>query len=529
MPESGKRRFVCEFCGSTLEDQTTPEERETGSYPRLIIHSTASVAPPKPLTPAQRKRAKRVAWFLLLLIIVPLLIGVGVVLFTSGALVIGGEDIAGKIASRRIYGFGVSQLLLGDNTTQPDIVAVARYADETKRLVYVDFEADPPERWVSEPLGGGADYIYNRLSHDQDRIYLAFESNLTALNRTDGRIIWRVDLSDEISTTCQECLQVNEDTIVVLTADGQLAGYDSQTGDLIWENRLNATPRQLMNLAGKVGVLDEGADEVGIQVFEPGLGDLHQSFIPTCPNEVFPNSPQTLGIYDQVFVSSDRTKFFILIHDYDPGCIQVWDAVNLTQIMSKQISDEALDALDWGTYLFTDQVLYTSDQSSLYYINLVDGSNGVLYTKTDFELSPINALPDFVLVIAERTRGTTQYSLLGIDPPTKGEIWEFKPEAGEIYESGTSVVHKEGIWHADTTPGKVTVLEAFSDPAFISTTILNQLDGTTIYKNSLNLDEYETSYWIQILGMHQDQIFLVTSDVLRVIDTTTGVQLYVWP
>jgi outer membrane protein assembly factor BamB len=415
IPEGSRRLFVCEFCGSTLEDQTTPEERETGSFPRIIIHSTASVTTAKPLTPKQRKRARRITWFLLLVIIVPIVVGVGVVLLTSGALVIGGQDLAAKLSPPKIYSFGVSHLLPGENGTQPGIIAVARYADETKRMVYVDFDSDPPHQWVSEPLGEGADYAYNTISQDQTHIYLVNEATLSALNRSDGTINWQVTLSDEISTNCQKCLQVYGDILVALTTDGQINGIDSQGGGTIWGLRLNTTPRQLMNISGRVGVIDEENDEVGIHVYSPETGEFLQRIVPVCPNEVFPNSPQTLGIYDPVFISSDGEKLYIPIHGYDPGCLQYWDAASLVQGWETPIPDEVLDTLDWGTFLFTDDVLYTSDGSNLYNINLADGGFGTIHGNPDYGLTPIDAQGDFVLVLSERTRGTTQYSLLGID------------------------------------------------------------------------------------------------------------------
>jgi hypothetical protein len=529
MPENGGRFFACQFCGSTLEDQTTPEERETGSYPRLIIHSTTSVTPTKPMTPAERKRAKRIMWVLLLLILVPVLIGVGVAVLVSSTLVTGGHELANQISSWRIYGFGVSQLLLGDESNHPDIVAVARFADETNRMVYVDFEADPPDRWVSEPLGEEADYVYNRIAYDQDHIYLTHEVTLTALGRADGNILWQVALSDEISTSCQECLQVFGDTLVALTSDGTLSGYGTLTGDTIWNTRLYNTPRQLMNLAGKAGILDEENNKVGIHVIGPETGNLFRRIVPTCPNEVFPDSPQTLGIYDQVFISSEGEKLFIPIHDYEPGCIQVWDTESLSLFSEITISGDVLDALDWGTYLFTDQVVYVSDGSNLFYINLGEEDYGFVYGKSDFDLTPIASKAEFILVLAEKTRGTTQYSLLGIDSESKLERWEFKPKAYNFYESGSSVVHEEGIWHAGTTLGEVAIFEAFSEPATASISTINQSDGAAISTVQIQFDEYDSSYWLQILGWHEGHIYMVTSDVLRWIDSATGLQLGIWP
>jgi hypothetical protein len=38
--------FTCQYCSSTLEDQTTPEERAAGAYPSLVIHESPEEAFP---------------------------------------------------------------------------------------------------------------------------------------------------------------------------------------------------------------------------------------------------------------------------------------------------------------------------------------------------------------------------------------------------------------------------------------------------------------------------------------------------
>ena len=71
-------------------------------------------------------------------------------------------------------------------------------------------------------------------------------------------------MSDQVSHICQDCLQIIGDWVVALTDDGVLNGIDTQNGDLAWSVRLNETPRQLMNLNGKAGVLDKEEDDVGL-------------------------------------------------------------------------------------------------------------------------------------------------------------------------------------------------------------------------------------------------------------------------
>ena len=83
LPKDGHRIFACQFCGTTLEDQTTPIERQTGSYPRLVIQETIGVpTPARPvqpasLSPAAVKRVRRIGGLAIGLGLLPALIAIG--------------------------------------------------------------------------------------------------------------------------------------------------------------------------------------------------------------------------------------------------------------------------------------------------------------------------------------------------------------------------------------------------------------------------------------------------------------------
>ena len=214
LPQDGKRIFACQFCGTTLEDQTTPKERETGSYPRLVIQETLGVpTPPRPaqavsLSPAAARRVRRVGGLALLLGLIPALIAIGVALFIVGIAIFGEPAFLSGLFTGSIYSYGSVHLVPGENDGLPDVYAVARYTDEPSRMVYLDFEPDATARWTSEPLGDGADYVNNASTTDASHIFLAYGTTVTAFDRADGHIIWLAELSDRISNICRDCLQV---------------------------------------------------------------------------------------------------------------------------------------------------------------------------------------------------------------------------------------------------------------------------------------------------------------------------------
>jgi outer membrane protein assembly factor BamB len=533
IPPGRKRFFQCEFCGTTLEDQSTPQERATGQYPKITIH-TASI-PATTLAPEISRGVKHTLRTLGCMFIILAIAGVVIAVVALGALTNGETDLGEEPGSSdqpeapRVYNFGLARLLPSDNDSKPDVVGITRNSDDTERMVYVDFEAAPYLRWQSKALGKGAGYVYNPVVASGAFVYMAYETTLVALDRGDGTLAWQAELSDKVLNICEDCLQVFGARVVALTADGVLHGYDAQSGEPAWSIRLNETPRQLLNLAGKAGVLDKEDDAVGINIYEPASGTLVQRLVPQCPNEVFPDHPQTLRIYDPVLVSEDGQNLYVPLGSYEPGCIQNWDAGTLTQVWQAILPRDAVRALDRQPYLLTPGALYASDGHNLSLVSLQDGAYEELFSDEDHNLIPLAAQGDRLVALAERTRGTRRYALWGVDSANGSKRWQFDPQAEELYDEGSSVVHDDGLWSAGVTPGQVVVLEAFADPSFVSFTALNLADGAQVSVNQFTFDDASASFWIEVLGWGRDRVYLEMGGHLRVMDFMTATEIAAWP
>ncbi len=528
MTRQRERVFQCEFCGTVLEDQSTARERAKGQKPKVVISSTAIPHPPTtPQTTISNRGCVLTTGCLFLIVIA--VVGL---LFVSPV----GKQVVQDIQDEpRVYSFGWARMLPSDNDTQPDLVGVTHNSDDTVRLVYVDFDATPPLRWQSEGLSDDASYVYNPMSVDRTLIYLAYKDQLTVFSRQDGDIAWQIALSDEVSHACQDCLQPFGDWLVALTTDGQLNGIKAQSGELGWSLRLTTTPRQLLNLADRVGVPDEGAgpsgeeEVVGINVYDPASGDLIQRFVPQCPNEPFPNDPQELGLYDPVLLSDDGKGLYVPAGFFGPGCIQKWDTASLSQVWQTTMPIELVRSLEPETHLLTEKALYLSYDDSLSVLNLSDGTYRELFSSPDYNLFPLAAQDDTLVILAERTRGSRRHELWGIDLAEGSRRWQFNPSAEAFYEGDSSVVYEEGLWAVGMRFGQVVVLEAFAEPVKLTFTLLNLADGSQEGASELSLDGDSSSYWFQVLGWHDDQVYLEIDGQLRLIDVTTATQVAAWP
>jgi outer membrane protein assembly factor BamB len=396
-------------------------------------------------------------------------------------------------------------------------------------MFYVDFEAEPPLRWRSDPLGEGATYIYNPITASASIIFMSYDDTLVAFDRDNGSILWQQTTSDEVSNICQDCLQIFENRVVALTADGMLTGYDINTGQASWTVRLNETTRQLLNLDGKVGVLDKEEDMVGINVYESQAGTRVGRIEPQCPNEIFPNSPQTLGVYDPVLLSDDAKNLYVPISDYDPGCLQNLDTATLAGDWEASIPRDILDNLGWDPYLITDEMLYLTDGHNLHAISLLDGSYQTVHSDEDHNMIPLSEENGILLVLAERTRGTSKYSLWGFKPAAQSKLWEFTPSAEEIIDDIHLVVHDGGIWGAYMAAGTPILIEAFQDPGEITFSRLDSEDGSIIDQNPVGINQNDYSYLLQVIDWQGERVALAVDSRILWIDAPTGTLLAGWP
>jgi outer membrane protein assembly factor BamB len=336
-------------------------------------------------------------------------------------------------------------------------------------------------------------------------------------------------LSDEVSHICHECLQFFGNWVVALTAEGVLNGVDATSGDVVWSERLAATPRQLLNLSGRVGVPDKVDNEVGINVYDPTTGTLVERFVPECPNEVFPDDPQTLTIYDRLLVSHDGASLFVPISRYRPGCIQKWDATTLTPAWQASMPVDAIRTLGREPHLLTERTLYTANDHQLFAINLDDGAHREVLSDEDHNLTPVAAEGGIVVVLAERTRGSRKYSLWGVDEATGERIWEYNPSAQEADDGGSNVVHSDGLWSVGVGEGHVVSLEAFAEPNTIVVTALNPADGSVNTMQTLSLGDDDSSYWIQVLGWDRERVMVDFDGRMNLIDFKSGTRVASWP
>jgi outer membrane protein assembly factor BamB len=548
-----ERNFKCEFCGTTLQDQTSQEDEQTGVFPKLIIQTT-TYSPPPMITysggDTSAGKAGRAVGCLVTIIVlatvIPIVIGVlgaaGVTLGSIFAVFQGQQAIEdllptgpGSILSTEpdIYSFGASVTLPSDNDTQADFVGVASLADDTHRLMYFDLEAEKAQRWQSEPLGDEASYVYNFFAANQSFVYFSVKTKLYAFNRANGTTAWQTTLPDEVTNICEDCLRVTGQRVVALTADGTLQAYDAQTGQPVWSVKLEEQPRQLLLLGSNPAVKDDRDDHVSLFVYNALDGSLLHTIQPQCVNNIFEDDPQEPYLYDPMWAVPDGQSILFGFGTYEPYCIQKWDGVTGTMTW------EALLATDEGAsslrpeegVLVTETGLYLPAYQELWFVNLADGTYQRLVQNEDYDLTPLGVVQDTLITLAYRRVGTARNELWALN--ADGTVrWTFVPTSDDMMDNLLSeVAYEEGIWTPLMGEDAVYLLTAYSEPKRVGFERINLQDGTSGGEKILEVaSDFDVgSMWFSILGWDQQHVWVVMTDIVALYNFQTGELVNRWP
>lgn len=527
----------CDYCGTMVEVPTTLRDApKPKPQPKPKPKPTSSPPPvARPYTPKPVRRVSSDSSGCGIILFFILFVG-GII---AGVLYLEARSgVANPLSDLlpSLIALGTEGHLLppesGRDTNQADMLVIT-HQTEGYALAYLDNTAETV-RWES---GDYTDYpsLLQVTANDQ-HVFVVYKDTLTAYNRIDGAVGWQATLSDEIFSSC-ECLQIFPETLLALTDDGVIQAYETNTGTSTWSLRLNTTPRGLYRVGDQVGVLDEVEESIVLRLFDALTGQSTRNLQPRGRNEPFgDDSPQLPGVYDPVYQDATGQYLYFFMGFFEPGTVQKWDS--LTGELVWEVTGPVHEIKpDYDEHpLFADGRIYIGNGHTLGVVDEASQTYQSLTNSADYELRPLAVQSNVLLILAERTRGTTRQELWGLNAANGALLWQYVPTADTYLEPEhySSVTSSGGgwmvLWPQQTAQADaILVFQIFSEPDEVVLERLNVTEGTTSAVDTIDLGEISGSTFFTDLGEYRGIQWLLIERKMYALSLETGLLERRWP
>lgn len=510
-------RVQCQYCHATIE---LPNDNQ----PPIII-----TAPPASIdlsqiprfTPAPRHKLAIAGW-----------LTVSIVLFFVGILaavllLILPTSRSSTPTGPVIRALVDMQLVPAATGTGSDLLGIGYESDDSHRLVYLDFSQPEPVRWHSGDLGSDA-YAVNAVVNG-DTIYTVYQTRLFALRRSDGTKLWETSLSDKLSAGCDTCLQADASQVYAITQLGTVHAFNGSTGQQVWSTTLNREPNTMFLLSTGLAVLDDVNSQGAILLLDLLTGEQKYQIAPTCPNKIFADDPQTLGITSRnIWVDPDLRSLYLAYGFFEPNCLEKWDTASGTRQWQTEMPEDILrsdllTAIDGGILLLAPTM-----SGDLWAANPADGAARQLLSQQDYYLRPLFTREGVVVVEAKRVKGSTRYEIWGLDSQSGKRLWQVIPRAVDSFnDSATSIMDSDGAFSAHPVDAGLGLLQAVDDPATITLDLIDIHTGVSLKQTSLAPPE-SSIFSLDIIGWHGNLVWFEAEDIFAV-DVSSGATVVQWP
>ena len=346
-----------------------------------------------------------------------------------------------------------------DDHGQPDILSQAYDLDSSAdQLAYIDTKENRL-RWRI-PDGN-----QSKFTADAGSVYVSTKTRLTALDRLTGQTRWESTLSDDISGSCNACLQVAGQQLIALSNDDVLQAFDTQTGTRQWSRTLSNVLSRFWVWGDKIVVLDrhEDAPRVPMQVTVlDAKGTVLKQFDLVCKTPKTQNSPggdETANASDAMHFDGATGAFFAWYGGFS-SCIQKYDLNSGKAVWTSGLDATSPNNRD-AVFVLDNNQLFLSGGQQAFVLNVQAGkaSELVAQNKDYGDLRVLGQQDGVLLLQVTKTRGTRRVELWAISVSTGARLWQrvFDKAGGPmnqlLADNHTTGIFKEGeesdlwTWH----------------------------------------------------------------------------------
>jgi outer membrane protein assembly factor BamB len=355
-----------------------------------------------------------------------------------------------------------------------------------------------------------------------DKFFAVAGTGLYAYRSSDGTLIWQAALSDKLGY-CAGCLTVRGDRVVALTQDYNLEAFDTENGASAWQRRLDGYTSDYSIADGAAWVIDKTGDGYSLLALDLADGKVRQQIAPECSNAhldetgALDSSSVFLFDPDPAVLSTSRAVYFL--YGSELGCLERWNAPYAAKGWQTINSDGFSFSGDYALLPTADTLFFAAD-NNLWAADKTTGKLSTLSQGGDYKLVPLTLAQGVLIVRTERTRGTPQFGLIGVDPAGGNTLWQYTIDKGAPLDEPDSIA---GLIDGDQSGwtwrilGDQMVLMIFQgDPNQLVFQTINPKDGTVAEGKTVALNVSGDFYAPPAIIAWRDPVawFLVESDLV---------------
>jgi hypothetical protein len=318
---------------------------------------------------------------------------------------------------------------------------------------------------------------------------------------------------------------VRGDRVVALTQDYTLQAFDTGSGASAWQRRLDGYARGFSVADGAVWVIDKSGDATAVFALNLADGKVQRQIVPECDS---PHSGGSSGLDssstfmfdpDPSVLSSSRSLY--LLYGWSPGCVERWDAPFDGKAWQTENNSGFSPSGNFSVLAAPDALYFASD-NNLWAADRATGKIRALMQGGDYKLVPLTLSQGVLIVRTERTRGTAQFGLIGVDPAGGDTLWQYTVDKGAPLDEPDSIAGlvdgDQSGWTWRILGDQLALMIFRADPNQLAFQTVNPKDGTVTAGKAVALTVDGDFYAPPTIVAWQDPVvwLLVDSKLLAV-------------
>lgn len=325
------------------------------------------------------------------------------------------------------------------------------------------------------------------------QLFFSVKNQLYAWNLRTGEKQWQAPLRDVLNPACRQCLQVSLDfkTVLVLGQDQYLQAFHTQTGKAKWQARvqqIRSEGESFYVYQDRVGLKDQTNGKALYREFDLHTGRVVREW----PLENYlPNSPHFrqknyLAYFARAGRANSSFQLRLLSSLKEKKPRLQWEIVLPSDIELPLLpSARSLNQEEWWREeegFFYLLLARAQGGQVLYRINLQNGQFQEWLKEEDYELSIVDANPDFLLLNALRRRGSIRNELWMLAKNTGKLSWKYLLNSERPYQTDAPQLD----WAAWLDAQRLVFLERDASQK-VRLQLLRAFDGELLKKSQYRL------------------------------------------